>query len=426
MQDCNNSQKLLKGRSSKVNKELTQNNVFTDIFEGCTVTTNCTKDEVLRLNEISPVEKKNYNPDTSNFDNFKLCNDGECNSIPIFGHIIRTHTHKAKKSKDVEEQSYQEVSLREVSKSFNIPVESLKAGYKLKGCPTKSDYGRLEHIIPIIVLTSKDPIYEDTLNRLGYSSSFNNNEAHDLDSLFRSTNVKRKDITITINKVPNIEIEGGVKKYLVIKVPVKLSENIKTQRVLKASIGILSNTAKNWNSKISETLVVKEKSKNTNGKTITTEKEVKVYNVKIIEIPITANAQIIYDFISTRNIKSLNLNDAKVKQLKIENINTLKSEFKTIDSLLKSKEFLDKAEEIRKEVEQNKKLKNKSKNDEQIKANVKLDDEEEEEKSKEKKEKPKKNLSKAEVKKPIQEMNCDDEEDDLENELNNEEVEESW
>lgn len=415
-------QKSSKARSSKVNKESIQKNVFTDIFEGCTVTTNCTKDEVLRLDEISPVEKENYNPDTSNFDNFKLCNDGECNSIPIFGHIIRTHTHKVKKSKDVEEQSYQEVSLSEVSKSFNIPVESLKAGYKLKGFPTKSDYGRLEHIIPIIVLTSQNPIYEDTLNRLGYSSSFNNNEAHDLDNLFRSTNVKRKDITITINKVPKIEIEGDEKKYLIIKVPVKLPENIKTQRVLKASIGILSNTAKNWNSKISETLVVKEKSKSTNGKTITIKKEIKVYEVKIIEIPIAANAQIIYDFISKRNIKSLILNDAKVKQLKIENINTLKSEFKTIDSLLKSKEFLDKVEEIRKEVEQNKKLKNiiKLKNDEQIKANIKLDDSEEE-KPKENKEKLKKNSLKAEIKKPIQEMNCDDEEDDLENELNNEE-----
>ena len=415
-------QKSSKARSSKVNKESIQKNVFTDIFEGCTVTTNCTKDEVLRLDEISPVEKENYNPDTSNFDNFKLCNDGECNSIPIFGHIIRTHTHKVKKSKDVEEQSYQEVSLSEVSKSFNIPVESLKAGYKLKGFPTKSDYGRLEHIIPIIVLTSQNPIYEDTLNRLGYSSSFNNNEAHDLDNLFRSTNVKRKDITITINKVPKIEIEGDEKKYLIIKVPVKLPENIKTQRVLKASIGILSNTAKNWNSKISETLVVKEKFKSTNGKTITIKKEIKVYEVKIIEIPIAANAQIIYDFISKRNIKSLILNDAKVKQLKIENINTLKSEFKTIDSLLKSKEFLDKVEEIRKEVEQNKKLKNiiKLKNDEQIKANIKLDDSEEE-KPKENKEKLKKNSLKAEIKKPIQEMNCDDEEDDLENELNNEE-----
>ena len=415
-------QKSSKARSSKVNKESIQKNVFTDIFEGCTVTTNCTKDEVLRLDEISPVEKENYNPDTSNFDNFKLCNDGECNSIPIFGHIIRTHTHKVKKSKDVEEQSYQEVSLSEVSKSFNIPVESLKAGYKLKGFSTKSDYGRLEHIIPIIVLTSQNPIYEDTLNRLGYSSSFNNNEAHDLDNLFRSTNVKRKDITITINKVPKIEIEGDEKKYLIIKVPVKLPENIKTQRVLKASIGILSNTAKNWNSKISETLVVKEKSKSTNGKTITIKKEIKVYEVKIIEIPIAANAQIIYDFISKRNIKSLILNDAKVKQLKIENINTLKSEFKTIDSLLKSKEFLDKVEEIRKEVEQNKKLKNiiKLKNDEQIKANIKLDDSEEE-KPKENKEKLKKNSLKAEIKKPIQEMNCDDEEDDLENELNNEE-----
>ena len=415
-------QKSSKARSSKVNKESIQKNVFTDIFEGCTVTTNCTKDEVLRLDEISPVEKENYNPDTSNFDNFKLCNDGECNSIPIFGHIIRTHTHKVKKSKDVEEQSYQEVSLSEVSKSFNIPVESLKAGYKLKGFPTKSDYGRLEHIIPIIVLTSQNPIYEDTLNRLGYSSSFNNNEAHDLDNLFRSTNVKRKDITITINKVPKIEIEGDENKYLIIKVPVKLPENIKTQRVLKASIGILSNTAKNWNSKISETLVVKEKSKSTNGKTITIKKEIKVYEVKIIEIPIAANAQIIYDFISKRNIKSLILNDAKVKQLKIENINTLKSEFKTIDSLLKSKEFLDKVEEIRKEVEQNKKLKNiiKLKNDEQIKANIKLDDSEEE-KPKENKEKLKKNSLKAEIKKPIQEMNCDDEEDDLENELNNEE-----